>query len=67
MHYIRLLSNAVFGGALAAAYLTLLVLHLNPRVPVTTSASMPIAAMLAMSYGVHVAVVLYVAYVLRHE
>lgn len=60
-----MLSNAAFGGALAAVYLTLLVLHLNPAVPLTTSAVVPLVTTLALLYGIHIAVVLYAAYVLR--
>ena len=65
MRYLRMLSNAAFGGALAAVYLLLLVLHLNPGVPLTTGAVVPLLTTLMLSYGVHIAVMLYAAYVLR--
>ncbi len=65
MRYLRMLSNSAFGGLLAAVYLTLLMLHLNPGVPLTTGAVLPLALTLLLSYGVHVAVLLYVAYVVR--
>ena len=33
MRYLRMLSNSAFAGLLAAAYFTLLLLLLNPEVP----------------------------------
>lgn len=65
MRYLRMLTNSVFGGLLAAAYLTLLVLHLNPAVPLTPRAVVPLLTVLALSYGLHIAFVLYAIYVLR--
>jgi hypothetical protein len=65
MRYLRMLSNAAFGGALAALYVALLVLHLNPGVPLTGTAVVPLLTTLMLSYGVHSAVILYAAYVTR--
>jgi type I phosphodiesterase/nucleotide pyrophosphatase len=65
MRYLRMLSNSVFAGLLASAYLTLLLLHLNPSVPLTTSAVGPLLAVLTVSYGLHIAVVSYALYVIR--
>ncbi len=60
-----MLSNSVAGGALGAAYMTLLMLLMNPALPLTMGAVLPVAATMALSYGVHVAVLLYAAYVVR--
>ena len=60
-----MLSNSVFAGLLASVYLTILLLHLNPSVPLTAYAAGPLFAVIAVSYGVHIAVVSYALYVLR--
>ena len=65
MRYLRMLSNSVFAGLLASVYLTLLLLHLNPSVPLTTHAAGPLFIVIAVSYGLHIAVVSYALYVLR--
>jgi hypothetical protein len=65
MRYLRMLSNSVFAGLLASVYLTLLLLHLNPSVPLTTHAAGPLFIVIAVSYGLHIAVVAYALYVLR--
>jgi hypothetical protein len=65
MRYLRMLSNSVFAGLLAAVYLTLLLLHLNPTVPLSARATGPLFTVAALSYGLHIAVVSYALYVLR--
>src|SRR5262245_43461631 len=65
MRYLRMLSNSVFAGLLASVYLTLLLLHLNPSVPLDAHAVWPLFTVLMVSYGVHIAVVSYALYVLR--
>jgi Type I phosphodiesterase / nucleotide pyrophosphatase len=60
-----MLSNSVFAGLLASVYLTILLLHLNPSVPLTAHAAGPLFAVIAVSYGLHIAVVSYALYVLR--
>jgi hypothetical protein len=65
MRYLRMLSNSVFAGLLAAVYLTLLLLHLNPSVALTTHAAGPVFTVAMLSYGLHIAVVSYALYVLR--
>jgi hypothetical protein len=65
MRYLRMLSNSVFAGLLASVYLTLLLLHLNPSVPMTTHAVGPLFTVATVSYGLHIAVVSYALYVLR--
>jgi len=65
MRYLRMLSNSVFAGLLAAVYLTLLLLHLNPSVPLATHAAGPVFTVAMLSYGLHIAVVSYALYVFR--
>jgi hypothetical protein len=65
MRYLRMLTNSAFAGLLAAVYLTWLLLHLNPSVPLTVSAVGSLLAVLALSYGIHIFVVSYVLYVMR--
>lgn len=58
-----MLSNSAFAGLLAAAYLTLLLLLLNPAVPL--GAAGQVAAVVVVSYGVHIGVVCYALYSIR--
>lgn len=58
-----MLTNSAIGGGLGAAYLTILVLHLNPAVHLTRL--LPVALTFLLSYGVHLAVVFYALIVLR--
>ena len=60
-----MLSNSMIAGALAAAYLTILVLHLNPAFPLTITAVAPLALAIALAYGVNLAVGFYILIVLR--
>jgi hypothetical protein len=60
-----MLSNSVFAGLLASVYLTLLLLHLNPSVPLEAHAVGPLFTVTTVSYGIHIAVVSYALYVLR--
>ena len=41
MRFLRLLTNSLLAGALGAAYLTILVLHLNPEVPLVSPSVWP--------------------------
>lgn len=65
MRYLRMLSNSAFAGLLAAVYLTWLLLHLNPSVPLSTTAITAILTVMVLSYGIHIFVVSYVLYVVR--
>jgi hypothetical protein len=58
-----MLSNSAFAGLLAAAYFTLLLLLLNPQVPL--GAAGPVLTVIVLSYGIHITVVSYALYVLR--
>jgi predicted AlkP superfamily phosphohydrolase/phosphomutase len=60
-----MLTNAVIGGALASAYLTVLVLHLNPAFPVSIVALGSLAVALALAYGVNIAVAFYALIAVR--
>jgi hypothetical protein len=60
-----MLSNALIAGALAAAYLTVLVLHLNPEFPLDPSSLLPLVATLDLVYGLNLAVVFYALLVVR--
>jgi hypothetical protein len=60
-----MLSNAAIAGALASAYLTIVVLHVNPTFPLTPGAVIPLALIMALAYGVNIAVVFYLLIVLR--
>jgi hypothetical protein len=63
VRFARMLTNAVIGGLAVAAYLTILVLHLNPRFPLSSLPSLSVT--IAFSYGVNVAAAFYVLVVLR--
>jgi hypothetical protein len=60
-----MLSNSFIGGALAAAYITILVLHLNPQYPLSVNAVAPLAIALGLAYGVNIAIVFYTLIVIR--
>ncbi len=60
-----MLTNSVLAGALGAAYLTVLVLQLNPQIPIVSSSTWRWFLTLGMLYGVHLAVTFYVVMVVR--
>ncbi len=60
-----MLTNSVLAGALGAAYLTVLVLQLNPEMPLVSASTWRWFATLGMFYGVHLAVTFYVLMVAR--
>ena len=60
-----MLTNSVAAGVLGAAYLTVLVLQLNPQVPLLSMTTWRWFLTLAMFYGLHLAVVFYVLMVAR--
>ncbi|MGE0041831.1 MAG: alkaline phosphatase family protein [Vicinamibacterales bacterium] len=65
MRFLRTLSSAAIAGAVASGYLTVLVLQLNPAIPLEPAAVLPLAAMLGLAYGANLAVVFYAVVVLR--
>jgi hypothetical protein len=65
MRYLRMLTNAIAGGVLVAIYLVVLVLQLNPHVPVVSITALRwFAALLAM-YGPALSVALYLLILAR--
>ncbi len=65
MRFLRMLTNSLLAGALGAAYLTVLVLQLNPDVPLLSQTTWSWFAMLGLLYGLHLAVLFYVVMVIR--
>lgn len=60
-----MLTNSLLAGALGAAYLTILILQLNPQIPLVSNTTWRWFATLALSYGLHLAVIFYLLMVLR--
>jgi len=65
MRFLRLFTNSLLAGALGAAYLTILLLQLNPEVPLVSHTVWRWYATLALFYGVHLAILFYVTMLLR--
>lgn len=65
MRYLRMLTNAIAGGVLAAAYLTVLLLQLNPHVPLESATSMRWFATFVEFYGLYLGVGWYLAILAR--
>ena len=58
-------TNSLLAGGLGAAYLTVLVLQLNPHVPLVSATPWRWFVTLVLFYGVHLAVAVYVLLVMR--
>jgi hypothetical protein len=65
MRFLRMFTNSLLAGGLGAAYLTVLVLQLNPHVPLLSGTTWRWFATLAVFYGLHLAVAFYVLIVVR--
>jgi hypothetical protein len=65
MRFLRMLTNSVLAGALGAAYLTVLVLQLNPQVPLLSPTTWRWFVTLSSLYGVHLSVTFYLVMVAR--
>jgi predicted AlkP superfamily phosphohydrolase/phosphomutase len=65
MRFLRMLTNSLLAGALGAAYLTVLVLQLNPQIPLLSDTTWRWYLTLCLFYGVHLAVTFYVLIVAR--
>ncbi len=65
MRYLRMFTNAVTGGVLAALYLSVLVLILNPQVPLFSETAGRWFSVLVSFYGVHLTVAVYIVILLR--
>jgi hypothetical protein len=65
MRFLRLLTNSLLAGALGAAYLTILVLQLNPQIPLASAAVWRWYLTLGLFYGIHLALLFYVMMLVR--
>ena len=65
MRFLRMLTNSLLAGALGAAYLTILLLQLNPQLPLLSMSVVRWYATLAAFYGIHLALLFYIAMLLR--
>ncbi len=65
MRYLRMLSNAVIGGVLGAAYLWVLVLQLNPQVPTVSITAARWFAILTAFYGLYLTAAVYLLILAR--
>jgi hypothetical protein len=65
MRFLRMLTNSLLAGTLGAAYLTVLVLQLNPQIPLVSDTTWRWFLTLCLLYGVHLAVIFYVVIVVR--
>ncbi len=54
-----MLTNSLLAGALGAAYLTIVVLQLNPHLPLASDTTWKLFSVLTIFYGVHLAVLFY--------
>ena len=59
MRFLRMLTNALLAGALGASYLTVLLLQLNPQLPLFSETTWRWFAIFAIFYGIHLAVLFY--------
>jgi hypothetical protein len=65
MRYVRMLTNALLGGLLGAAFVTILVLQLNRQIPLEWSTAAPLYGRLALFYAPHLTVAFYAMLVTR--
>ena len=65
MRYLRMLSNSVITGGLASAYLTALVLQLNPAVQIDPGSLLVLALVLGVAYGANLTIGFYSLIVFR--
>ncbi len=65
MHYVRMLSNSIVAGAVAAAYLVVLVLQLNPAMRLDDRATWWLVGIIWAGYGVNFVVIAYALNVVR--
>jgi Type I phosphodiesterase / nucleotide pyrophosphatase len=65
VRFLRMFTNSLLAGGLGAAYLTVLVLQLNPHVPLISGTTWRWFVTLALFYGLHLAVAFYVLLVIR--
>src|SRR5262245_44861278 len=61
MRYLRILTNAAIGGVLAATYLVVIVLQINPHVPTVSTTTWRWFQALLTFYGLYLSVAIYLA------
>jgi hypothetical protein len=65
MRFLRMFTNSLLAGGLCAAYLTVIVLQLNPHVPLLSGSTWRWFLTLGVTYGLHLAVLFYALIVTR--
>ncbi len=65
MRYLRMLTNAIIGGVLGAAYLAVLVLQLNPQVPTVSMTALRWLVVLVAFYGLYLTAAVYLLILVR--
>jgi hypothetical protein len=65
MRYLRMLTNALVGGALGAVYLTVVVLLINPQIPLVSRTAVELFLALVSFYGLHLSVAVYLVILAR--
>ena len=65
MRYLRMLSNAMVGGVLGAAYIAVLVLQLNPQVPIVSITAARWFVTLIAFYGLYLSAAVYLLILVR--
>src|SRR5438552_5568152 len=65
MQYVRMLTNSIVAGALVGAYVTLLVLQLNPAVTLRSLSVVRLVLTWWTFYGIHASVFFYILFVIR--
>lgn len=65
MRYLRMLTNAAIAGALGAAFVGVIILQLNPGLPLTWPVLAALGATLLLFYGANLAVAFYLLIVVR--
>ena len=65
MRFLRMLTNSLLAGALGASYLTVLVLQLNPHIPIASDTTLRWLLTFVLFYGVHLAAVFYLLMMAR--
>jgi Type I phosphodiesterase / nucleotide pyrophosphatase len=65
VRYLRMLSNSVIAGGLAAGYVAVVVLQLNPQYTIDPGTLAPLGLMLGAAYGLNLTAVFYALIVIR--
>ncbi|HEY8535087.1 MAG TPA: alkaline phosphatase family protein, partial [Vicinamibacterales bacterium] len=65
MRFLRMLSNAVVAALVAASYVVLLILHLNPALRLDDPEALPLVAVVLAAYAAHLVLFFYAAMTVR--